>query len=574
MPFKTTMTDSDGKYIFEGLCAGVYTVSFHTPGGYTHTLPNQACNVNGQPADETDSDCDCTGAGVCGVCVTLPANTSENLTIDCGYIPECALSVTKGCSVPPPPPSFDCSGAKPILSFKVRWNGATSPIWVKAWNGSIAGKGVAMTTFGPVNSGDVVTFTRSSSSTPNDVYFEIFSCAAMTSACKLGNSTFHLSCSDSDMNGPEDCGKPEGDGKGGSGYINTWAFEGMAGASQGFECTTMPPPPSSNCSVPEMAMPNCDTVGKPTSLTFRYTGGGCAASNNPQSGKFTCSGSVNSALPISVANSNGYTISPTMVAPGGEFTVSAGSFKAQSGFTLTNAGGTETLSIHTSCSQTLEVGNVFGDLTLVGFNGQTGGSAIDYDYAVTNNGPFILNNVYLTDNRLGPLAGPFTLQPFETRMFSAQAQINGTTDNVATVYIDNGQGPTCQMMSNQVTVNVIANCPVWANAATFSSKQLKRSISNTGSTKVTLTGLMLSWPASNGKLVKIKFDGDTVWDKQSAPGATSITIDSASLTSDPKKKSIDPGATRVFILEFQNNASTSLNQYSGSLSFGSCTLGF
>src|SRR5262249_46701556 len=39
------MTDSDGKYLFTDLCAGSYTVRFHTPAGFTHTLANQNCNV-------------------------------------------------------------------------------------------------------------------------------------------------------------------------------------------------------------------------------------------------------------------------------------------------------------------------------------------------------------------------------------------------------------------------------------------------------------------------------------------------------------------------------------------------
>lgn len=82
---KTTTTDSNGKYLFTDLCAGQYTVSFITPNGFTRTLANQACNVGGKPADETDSDCDCVAGGDCGICVSLPAYNSEDLTIDCGY---------------------------------------------------------------------------------------------------------------------------------------------------------------------------------------------------------------------------------------------------------------------------------------------------------------------------------------------------------------------------------------------------------------------------------------------------------------------------------------------------------
>lgn len=52
-----------------------------------------------------------------------------------------------------------------------------------------------------------------------------------------GQSTFHLSCSDEDINGPEDCGKVAGDGKALAGYINQWIFEGMAGSGLVLDCT-------------------------------------------------------------------------------------------------------------------------------------------------------------------------------------------------------------------------------------------------------------------------------------------------------------------------------------------------
>src|SRR5207249_8136320 len=104
----------------------------------------------------------------------------------------------------------------------------------------------------------------------------------------------------------------------------------------------------------------------------------------PQCGKFIRSRSVNTGQAITISTSTGgLTVSPTTVSPGGFFTVSAAAgktFPSQSNFTLSNSGGTETLSIHTSCSQVLAVGNVFGDWTLVGFNGQTGGNTVNYHY--------------------------------------------------------------------------------------------------------------------------------------------------------------------------------------------------
>jgi len=45
----------------------------------------------------------------------------------------------------------------------------------------------------------------------NDVFWNIYSDAAMTN--QIGQSTFHLSCSDDNMDGPEDCGQTEGNAK-------------------------------------------------------------------------------------------------------------------------------------------------------------------------------------------------------------------------------------------------------------------------------------------------------------------------------------------------------------------------
>jgi hypothetical protein len=91
----TTNTDANGKYLFTGLCAGTYSVGFHTPSGYIHTLANQACTVGGVLSTETTSKCECTGTADCTVCVTLATDNSSNLTIDCGYLScNCIVAIT------------------------------------------------------------------------------------------------------------------------------------------------------------------------------------------------------------------------------------------------------------------------------------------------------------------------------------------------------------------------------------------------------------------------------------------------------------------------------------------------
>jgi choice-of-anchor A domain-containing protein len=165
---KSTTTDANGKYLFEGLCAGQYTVGFNTPSGYSPTLANQACNVGGKPADETDSDCDCAGGTPCGICVTLPADNSENLTIDCGYIPkgcpECVdpdlgLGAAAGCTV------LQLGASK--VSITGPAGGIHGDICIAA-NGSLSMSGDEYVT-GTVNLGPGAKFSNSSHSSVNVV---------------------------------------------------------------------------------------------------------------------------------------------------------------------------------------------------------------------------------------------------------------------------------------------------------------------------------------------------------------------------------------------------------------------
>ena len=97
--------------------------------------------------------------------------------------------------------------------------------------------GVTPFNTGPINPGDLVTVNGYTGST-NDVFWDIYDAANTT---KIGQSVFHLSCSDSEMNGPEDCGKTAGDAKGTvtcspAPCVNGWTFEGMAGAGVALDC--------------------------------------------------------------------------------------------------------------------------------------------------------------------------------------------------------------------------------------------------------------------------------------------------------------------------------------------------
>ena len=232
----TTPTNGNGFYKFENLTPGSYYVVFTNPDGTKYkgfTLKNagtnQAIDSNADAAGKTD-------------CVTL-APGEYNPTIDAGLIPfKCDLVLEKTCDVPSPPAGpFNCSDAKPIDSITMIWNG-NQTVGIKAWKGSVGS--TLLATITDIQPGEEVTVSGYAGS-PNDVIWEIFN----SSGSKLGNSTFHLSCSDADMNGPEDCGKAAGDGKGLSGYINNWIFDGMAGSGQVLDCTPGSGEPTNECVV-------------------------------------------------------------------------------------------------------------------------------------------------------------------------------------------------------------------------------------------------------------------------------------------------------------------------------------
>ncbi len=111
------------------------------------------------------------------------------------------------------------------------WNG-TQAVTITAWDGAVDSDLIG--NFGPLNPGDEVTVGPLSG--PNDSIWEIFDAA---SGQKIGESKFHRSCSDSDMNGPEDCGKAEGNGKqNDSDFLNDWILEGLVDeAGQVLDCS-------------------------------------------------------------------------------------------------------------------------------------------------------------------------------------------------------------------------------------------------------------------------------------------------------------------------------------------------
>lgn len=105
-------------------------------------------------------------------------------------------------------------------------------------------------------------------------------------------------------------------------------------------------------------------------------------------------------------------------------------------------------------------------------------------------------------------------------------------------------------------------------------KQVKVTILNSGTADTFVTGLQLSWPAANGKLMQVKLDGDVIYD---APDLLppSATLTAAQLVADQNKRKIQHGQSDVLTLIFEKNADPAFSSYAGVLSTsGGSTLTF
>jgi hypothetical protein len=137
----------------------------------------------------------------------------------------------------PPAGSFSCKKAKPIDELSMEWGGAGA-IRVRAWDGSPGG--TLLADIDPVNPGDLVVVDGMGGS-PKDQIWELYLPGTLT---KIGESQFHISCSDQNMNGVEDCGNNQGNGKNNYPFNNNnWILEGMSG-DETLACTPGVIPPS------------------------------------------------------------------------------------------------------------------------------------------------------------------------------------------------------------------------------------------------------------------------------------------------------------------------------------------
>ena len=364
------------------------------------------------------------------------------------------------------------------------------------------------------------------------------------------------------MNGPEDCGTPQGDGKNEArpSAANVWLLDGLT-TDKGFvlDCTPQSAEFLNNCEFEAPPPPNCETLGKPNSLTFRYTGLGCSASSNNQGDKSDCSGETGSA-PVTITilkDPSKIHVNPSSgINVGDLVTVSAIGSDMGSEIQL-NVGG-QFLKIHTSCSAPLAAGDVFGSLELLQFNGLGSGAEVTYSYEVTNIGNFAVDITSVLDDKLGELLEtPVTLQPNESTTRQKTAFISETTTNTVTATANlSGDGLPCGEAKDEVTVTVTEpTCDVSIVLDTLEDDKIKYKVTNTSQIGATLDTLTVNFPPEYGLVKEVKLDGgifkkdDSDTYPNGVPSGKTIGPDDWT-EADVTKRQLDPGETRTLEVVF------------------------
>lgn len=440
-------TGLDGMYMFGAepnftLDPGKYYVQFVKPDGTEFTTPN----VNG---DEDNSDCQ-PPEGITA-CTTL-GSRGINMNRDCGLIPppppQCDLTLDKQCRVEVPPVSTNLDCEAKIAASVLQYTGSGTPS-----NVTVTGKDKKSEV---VSNFDSATGILSVNAIPGDLG------AKMTITTDGVVEVIHTSCSAPYVAGqPAPLDSPKGDP---SANWLVLSFVDKLGTS-----VSLPDDVNGggsgmftdNCSFTPEPAPSCDTMKandeKLSSLTFKYTGGGCDGDND-QGDKSSCTGNINTSESVSVqagekVDNLGYPVDNTFVAPNGEFTIDPDKFSSNSVLVASTSSGTETNEFHTSCSQTLAVGDEFGSFTLAAINGQRGSRDVTYLYKVTNNGD-PLTNLVVTDNLLGDIGIISSLgMGASDDSLTKTVSISSTTVNIGTVVGVLPDGSQCPA-SDSTTVTV------------------------------------------------------------------------------------------------------------------------
>jgi hypothetical protein len=150
-----------------------------------------------------------------------------------------------------------------------------------------------------------------------------------------------------------------------SAFVSAAGANGAVCEAQAFSTVTV-----------EMPLISCEN-GKPQALVFEYTGESCAMESNTQN-KDECSGDTDAANGVSIVitrDADKVSASPSEGVNVGDLVTirtTNSKFRATTELDIVGAMGTQSLNIHTSCSDDLIVGQSFGAFRLVEFIAEGG----------------------------------------------------------------------------------------------------------------------------------------------------------------------------------------------------------
>ena len=218
-----------------------------------------------------------------------------------------------------------------------------------------------------------------------------------------------------------------------------------------------------------------DCQGKVVEAIFEYTGDGCAATTNPQEGKSACSGNEVIGSPVDLVYT-GKDPEKVVVTPDTDielgdsvsFTNVDGELKASTKFDVVGPDGTQSLEVHTSCSNSLNVGDQFGSMKLVELTTTEGGTVgapvtgeecdaesgqqVAYTYRIQHStaGEIVVD---LEDDQLGLIAGNLAIPELEAVEVEATTTLSSTTRSTA-LATDQGQTIQCLPATDSVLVRL------------------------------------------------------------------------------------------------------------------------
>jgi hypothetical protein len=496
----------------------------------------------------------------------------------------CNISVEKTCfvvgsNILP----YNCT--KPIDTLTFVWDGVelVNGVTVKAYKGDPSTE--LLDTVENVEVGTEVKVTGYAGS-PNDVYFEIFD--SSLGDYQIGTSIFHLSCSDQDMNGPEDCTARQGDGKSNdAGLLNDWLLEGIVDAGGELDCTVdSPASEETKCVVISREGALC--TKRPTSISFRYHDEyTCMASDNSQpEDKTSCDdpGANSAPVRIVVSKDDGTNVTldtgPGATVEDGDVVVALAADAGLTDFDSSsriqilddNDNLLQDITLHTSCSQPLAIGDYYGAMEVVAFeNSEQGevqvGAEVQYTYDVTNNNIFNISDILLTDNEvdLSTVDGnPIALLESGGGSDSLMASVFVEDDVTNTVWA-RGTGADGQVCEGSASAEVEVKpyepppCVIEAEPGIkLSKKKLEWKVQNVGAEPAVIKQIEISWPdGTNGFLDRIKIGKKEIVKDDQPASPASITEFNGSVSD----RTIKLGKAKTIKFEFEHNVDKSPADY-------------